>query len=79
MTGPGNHAQQGRIVALAAGGTGGHMFPAQALARELLSRGSRVRPDHGPAPAAASAPTCPRSRPSGSTPGPWPAAACSRS
>ncbi len=27
-----------RIVALAAGGTGGHMFPAAALARELLSR-----------------------------------------
>ena len=33
---------KGRIVALAAGGTGGHMFPAQALARELLSRGSKV-------------------------------------
>lgn len=30
-----------RIV-LAAGGTGGHMFPAQALARELLSRGLGV-------------------------------------
>ncbi|NIA68625.1 undecaprenyldiphospho-muramoylpentapeptide beta-N-acetylglucosaminyltransferase [Pelagibius litoralis] len=29
-------------VALAAGGTGGHMFPAQALARELLSRGIAV-------------------------------------
>ena len=29
-------------VALAAGGTGGHMFPAQALARELLSRGIEV-------------------------------------
>ena len=31
-----------RRVALAAGGTGGHMFPAQALARELLARGSGV-------------------------------------
>ncbi|WP_420349762.1 undecaprenyldiphospho-muramoylpentapeptide beta-N-acetylglucosaminyltransferase [Pelagibius sp.] len=29
-------------VALAAGGTGGHMFPAQALARELLARGVEV-------------------------------------
>jgi UDP-N-acetylglucosamine--N-acetylmuramyl-(pentapeptide) pyrophosphoryl-undecaprenol N-acetylglucosamine transferase len=27
---------------LAAGGTGGHVFPAEALARELLGRGSRV-------------------------------------
>lgn len=29
-------------VVLAAGGTGGHMFPAQALARELLARGVAV-------------------------------------
>jgi UDP-N-acetylglucosamine--N-acetylmuramyl-(pentapeptide) pyrophosphoryl-undecaprenol N-acetylglucosamine transferase len=29
-------------IALAAGGTGGHLFPAEALARELLSRGHRV-------------------------------------
>ena len=32
----------GKKVALAAGGTGGHMFPAQALARALLGRGSQV-------------------------------------
>ena len=31
----------GKVV-LAAGGTGGHMFPAQALARELLARGLAV-------------------------------------
>jgi UDP-N-acetylglucosamine--N-acetylmuramyl-(pentapeptide) pyrophosphoryl-undecaprenol N-acetylglucosamine transferase len=33
---------QSSPVILAAGGTGGHMFPAEALARELLSRGQRV-------------------------------------
>ena len=31
-----------RKVALAAGGTGGHMFPAEALARELIARGVGV-------------------------------------
>ncbi len=36
-----NRAEPGRVV-LAAGGTGGHMFPAQALARELLGRGLSV-------------------------------------
>src|ERR1700744_5334620 len=29
-------------VVLSAGGTGGHVFPAEALARELLGRGMRV-------------------------------------
>jgi UDP-N-acetylglucosamine--N-acetylmuramyl-(pentapeptide) pyrophosphoryl-undecaprenol N-acetylglucosamine transferase len=32
----------GKLVALAAGGTGGHLFPAEALARELMARGYRV-------------------------------------
>jgi UDP-N-acetylglucosamine--N-acetylmuramyl-(pentapeptide) pyrophosphoryl-undecaprenol N-acetylglucosamine transferase len=32
----------GALVVLAAGGTGGHMFPAEALARELLARDCRV-------------------------------------
>lgn len=31
-----------RLIALAAGGTGGHMFPAEALAQELKRRGFRV-------------------------------------
>jgi UDP-N-acetylglucosamine--N-acetylmuramyl-(pentapeptide) pyrophosphoryl-undecaprenol N-acetylglucosamine transferase len=31
-----------RLIVLAAGGTGGHMFPAEALARELLTRGFKV-------------------------------------
>jgi UDP-N-acetylglucosamine--N-acetylmuramyl-(pentapeptide) pyrophosphoryl-undecaprenol N-acetylglucosamine transferase len=35
-------AQRTRTVALAAGGTGGHMFPAEALAGELVQRGIKV-------------------------------------
>lgn len=35
-------AAQRRVVALAAGGTGGHLFPAEALARELMTRGHAV-------------------------------------
>ncbi len=35
-------AREPKRVVLAAGGTGGHMFPAQALARELLARGIGV-------------------------------------
>ena len=30
------------LIALATGGTGGHVFPAEALARELESRGYRL-------------------------------------
>lgn len=31
------------LIVIAAGGTGGHMFPAQSLAEEMLSRGWRVK------------------------------------
>ena len=33
---------QAPLIVLAAGGTGGHVFPSEALARELLGRGMRV-------------------------------------
>ncbi|MEM8822516.1 MAG: undecaprenyldiphospho-muramoylpentapeptide beta-N-acetylglucosaminyltransferase [Pseudomonadota bacterium] len=32
-----------RLIVIAAGGTGGHMFPAQALAEQMLARGWRVK------------------------------------
>ena len=41
MTGAGRSSGAKKVV-LAAGGTGGHMFPAQALARALLDRGGAV-------------------------------------
>ena len=31
-----------KLIVLAAGGTGGHVFPAEALAKELLARGNRL-------------------------------------
>ena len=31
-----------KLIVLSAGGTGGHIFPADALAQDLLSRGYRV-------------------------------------
>ncbi|MFN3955206.1 MAG: UDP-N-acetylglucosamine--N-acetylmuramyl-(pentapeptide) pyrophosphoryl-undecaprenol N-acetylglucosamine transferase [Pararhodobacter sp.] len=37
-----NRAAKAPLAVIAAGGTGGHMFPAQALAEELLRRGWRV-------------------------------------
>src|SRR5208337_3652730 len=32
----------GEVVVIAAGGTGGHFFPAEALASELVTRGRRI-------------------------------------
>ena len=31
------------LIVIAAGGTGGHMFPAQALAEEMLKRGWQIK------------------------------------
>ncbi len=38
----GNSLRAGKLVVLCAGGTGGHLFPAQALASTLMARGYRV-------------------------------------
>jgi UDP-N-acetylglucosamine--N-acetylmuramyl-(pentapeptide) pyrophosphoryl-undecaprenol N-acetylglucosamine transferase len=35
-------AATGEVIVIAAGGTGGHFFPAEALASELLARGRRI-------------------------------------
>ena len=39
---PVTRSKSRRTIALAAGGTGGHLFPAEALARELIARGHEV-------------------------------------
>ena len=42
MTDSRTSGRRDRVIALAAGGTGGHLFPAEALARELMVRGHQV-------------------------------------
>lgn len=42
MTQSDKQARSSPLILLCAGGTGGHMFPARALAEELLARGCRV-------------------------------------
>jgi len=37
-----SRASSGHLIVLAAGGTGGHVFPAEALAQELLAQGHRL-------------------------------------
>ena len=39
---PMEHPLAGQVIALTSGGTGGHMFPAVALARALVRRGAHV-------------------------------------
>ena len=55
-------------IVIAAGGTGGHLFPAEALAAELLARGERDRADD----------RCTLRRPSTARPSPSASASCSR-
>lgn len=43
MSGAVTARKKAPLLVIAAGGTGGHMFPAQALAEEMLARGWRVR------------------------------------
>lgn len=38
-----DHPTQDNLILVAAGGTGGHLFPAEALAHALVARGARVR------------------------------------
>lgn len=37
-----NHSNSQKLIALAAGGTGGHVFPAEAVAEMLLARGHKI-------------------------------------
>lgn len=43
MAGTDKSSDKGKLLLIAAGGTGGHMFPAQALAEAMLARGWRVK------------------------------------
>ena len=63
-------SRQARVCVVAAGGTGGHMFPAEALSRELSARGWRIVlaqliPAPPPPPAPPAAPAAPTPPPAG--------------